>query len=91
MFEKHYLHMSELNLAIFNNCQKIIIKNSVYFKVFLLLLMILIILSNGKSKCDGIYYILNIIFGNVNSLIIELIYFEYNMVIKIIFMNTMIC
>lgn len=33
MFEKKYLIIDQLNLAIFNNCQKIILKDSSYFKV----------------------------------------------------------
>lgn len=33
MFEKKYILIDQLNLAIFNNCQKIILKDSSYFKV----------------------------------------------------------
>eukprot|EP00102_Acyrthosiphon_pisum_P019406 XP_016656616.1 PREDICTED: endoribonuclease Dicer-like [Acyrthosiphon pisum] len=39
IFEKKYLHFDQLNLAIFNNCQKIIVKNSTYFKVFIYFLI----------------------------------------------------
>jgi len=34
LFEKKYFHFDQLNLAIFNNCQKIIQENSTYYKVF---------------------------------------------------------
>ncbi|VVC42037.1 PAZ domain,Helicase, C-terminal,Ribonuclease III domain,P-loop containing nucleoside triphosphate [Cinara cedri] len=33
MFEKNYLQLSQLNLAIFNNCHNIIHQNSSYFKI----------------------------------------------------------
>lgn len=35
MFEKQYLDFDQLNLAIFNNCHKIVIKNSTYYKVII--------------------------------------------------------
>jgi len=50
LFEKKYLHFDQLNLAIFNNCQKIIEENSTYFKVFYFFFLIrLIILNKVKA------------------------------------------
>lgn len=34
MFENNFLRIDQLNLAIFNNCHKIIINDSTYSKVF---------------------------------------------------------
>lgn len=53
MFKNKYLNIDQINLAIFNNCQKIINKNSTYFKVFMLtVLMALFVLNTVKFLCS---------------------------------------